>query len=124
MNLRNGSLIVAGLLVMTACGQNNKKAAEADNLENAKALSDLVSKDGSADEEGPVKVDDNEQGPTKTCESRLLDFDSNAAGESIAAGTVIAEQYAAWGVLISAVNGSSKRPDLAITFDSANPHWR
>ncbi len=50
-----------------------------------------------------------------------IDFDTDAAFNSLAAGTIVTEQYAAMGVHISANNLVSGHPDLAIVFDSANP---
>jgi hypothetical protein len=48
-----------------------------------------------------------------------LDFETDAAGNPIQPGQFIDDEYAAWGVSISAQN--NRGPDAAITFDSANP---
>ena len=49
----------------------------------------------------------------------VLDFDTDSYGNAIQAGQFIDDEYANWGINISAYNQYG--PDFAITFDSANP---
>jgi hypothetical protein len=51
----------------------------------------------------------------------VLDFQTDALAGTITAGQVIDDEFAAYGITISAVNGNASRPDVAIAFDSANP---
>ena len=123
MKLQNLALIVSGMLVFTACGKKNEMTAENQNLNNIGALKNGAVQIPITEEYGETVAgdsSDDESGPSKTCEKRLLNFDQNDAGEAIAAGAVIANQYSAFGVSISAKN-RSHGPDLAIAFDSANP---
>ena len=54
------------------------------------------------------------------CPPGAIDFDTDANGNPIAAGTWIGEQWSAWGVHISGF-GRQGYPDQVIAFDSANP---
>ncbi len=49
----------------------------------------------------------------------VLDFDTDSYGNAIQAGQFIDNEYANWGINISAYNQYG--PDFAITFDTANP---
>ncbi len=53
------------------------------------------------------------------CCPLAFDFEEDAANNSLAAGTIVTNQYAALGVLISAENNNG--PDVALIFDSGNP---
>lgn len=50
-----------------------------------------------------------------------IDFDTDGLGNPLAAGTIITNQYANLGVLVSANNNNASHPDLAIIFNSASP---
>lgn len=53
--------------------------------------------------------------------AKILDFNTNAQGEDLPAGTVITNQYADWGITISTENNHRKHPAKAILFNSSNP---
>ncbi|MFG0251078.1 MAG: hypothetical protein ACF8OB_19515 [Phycisphaeraceae bacterium JB051] len=55
----------------------------------------------------------------KTQAALVLDFDTDSYGNAIQAGQFIDNEYANWGINISAYNKYG--PDYAITFDTANP---
>lgn len=50
-----------------------------------------------------------------------INFETDARGNALVAGVSLSEQYAEWGVHISAVNNRNSHPDQAIIFDSSNP---
>lgn len=50
-----------------------------------------------------------------------IDFENDALGNPLAAGTIIDDEYAAFGVTIVAENHTASHPDLAVIFDSDNP---
>lgn len=50
-----------------------------------------------------------------------IDFETDALGAPLVAGTIIDDEYAAAGVTIRAENHTATHPDLAVIFDSANP---
>ena len=51
----------------------------------------------------------------------VLDFETDSAGNELAAGTLIGEQWATDGVHIACLNNHYSRPDACLTFDSSNP---
>ncbi len=50
-----------------------------------------------------------------------INFETDARGNVLSAGVTIAEQYAEWGVHISAENNRNNHPDQALIFDSSHP---
>lgn len=58
-------------------------------------------------------------GKTASANLLVMDFDNDAQGNTIQAGQFIDNEYAAWGVNITASNQYG--PDYAITFDTAHP---
>lgn len=50
-----------------------------------------------------------------------LDFNADGLGGAIVGGQMIDDEYAAFGITISADNARAGHPDQAIAFDSANP---
>jgi len=50
-----------------------------------------------------------------------IDFETDALGNPLVAGTIIDDEYNAVGVSIRAENHTASHPDLAVIFDSANP---
>ena len=57
----------------------------------------------------------------KMVDARTINFDVDAQGNPLQAGMVLNEQYAAWGVHISAVNNRRNHPSEALIFESSNP---
>jgi hypothetical protein len=55
------------------------------------------------------------------CPPAPIDFGTDADGNTLPAGTLVNEQWSAWGVHVTAESDSSRKPDQAILFDSANP---
>lgn len=51
----------------------------------------------------------------------VLNFDTDAAGQPIANGQFIDNEYAAWGIAVTAHNYNAGHPQVAITFDSDTP---
>ncbi len=51
----------------------------------------------------------------------VIDFNTDGAGDPIAAGQMIDDEYGVLGITISADNARSGHPDEAIAFDSGNP---
>lgn len=58
-------------------------------------------------------------GKTVSADTLIMDFDTDSYGNTIQAGQFIDNEYAAWGVNITANNRFG--PDFAITFDTSNP---
>ena len=50
-----------------------------------------------------------------------LDFEADGVGNPLEAGQIIDDEFAAFGIQVSAENYAPGHPDLAIIFDSANP---
>lgn len=50
-----------------------------------------------------------------------INFETDAQGNALQAGMTITEQYAKWGVHISAENNRSNHPAIALIFDSSHP---
>ena len=54
-------------------------------------------------------------------QGKVMNFNTNANGEDIPAGTVISDQYSAWGISIQTFNNHRKHPSKAVIFNSSNP---
>lgn len=50
-----------------------------------------------------------------------IDFQTDAQGNALRAGSAISEQYADWGVHITAKNNRNDHPQVALVFDSSQP---
>lgn len=57
--------------------------------------------------------------PANAGQAVILDWDTDGMGNALPAGTPITNQYANWGINISADNNNG--PDHAVIFDSSNP---
>jgi hypothetical protein len=51
----------------------------------------------------------------------MLDFETDARGNPLAAGTIVRGQYKRWDIHIDAGNATPGHPDRAIIFDTSNP---
>ena len=126
MKIQAISLLLLGSVAVQGCGskkseKNDDAVVNVENLEKDAAKAAATSAQSVQTSESQSQSDTDEDGPTKTCETRILDFDNAADGSVIPAGAPLVDQYADWGVSFDVQNRSSHRPDLGITFDSSSP---